>query len=114
MNIKWIVTLLAGIAFSGFTLAGDIGFGKITGIKVYDFPTGQVTKIHFNKAATHKDEAACSGIGTITHGLHTPEIVAQMTSVALAGYMSGKNIRAYSYETGKCEIDLIAVQDGYD
>lgn len=97
---------------SHVSFADDIAFGEIKGIKVYDFPSSKVTKIYFADGASKLIED-CDGVAIITHALHEGSTRQVMTSIALAAYMAGKKVRAYSHSAGSCEIDLIAVQDSY-
>ena len=110
-----IKSLLLGLVLSWSAAniyAEDIAYGTIKGIKVYDFPNSKVTKIYFNSDATSQVED-CEGIAVITHSLHDEATRQSMTSVALAAYMSGKKVRAYSYTAGSCEASLVSVQDSY-
>jgi hypothetical protein len=93
--------------------AGDIAFGTIKGIKVYDFPNSKVTKIFFNADASHQTESNCAGIAHISEGAHSALAAQNMLSIALSAFMSGKKVRAYSAVTGSCEVGLISIQDSY-
>jgi hypothetical protein len=98
---------------SATLFAKDIAYGTIKGIKIYDFPDSKLTKIYFNSDAIYQNEPSCEGAAVITHSLHSEEVTQKMISVALAGYMSGKKVRAYSHTAGSCEADLLSVQDSY-
>lgn len=100
------------ILLSSVTMAGNIGYGKLVGVKVFGSENNRLTKIFFDVSADKLD-TPCLRAATITHSLHEPEEVQQMLSVALAGYMSGKRVRAYSYTDGSCEADMVSVQDTY-
>mgnify|MGYP000320628027 FL=1 len=93
-------------------MAKNIGHGTIKGIKVFDAPGKKQTYIFFDDSANLMEEA-CNGAAIITHTLHEPEAMQQMVSVALAAYMGGKKIRAYSYTDGSCETDMISIQELY-
>ena len=98
--------------YSFNSMAGNIGFGKLVGVKVFGSDNNRMTKIFFD-AGADKLDTPCLRAATITHSLHKPEEVQQMLSVALAGYMSGKRVRAYSYTDGSCEADMVSVQETY-
>ncbi len=113
MNFNKIISVFAfSILFSNATMAGDIGYGKLVGVKVFGSEDNRLTKIFFD-ASADKLDTPCLRAATITHSLHEPEEIKQMLSVALAGYMSGKKVRAYSYTDGSCEADMVSVQDTY-
>lgn len=103
--------ILFSVSFSSH--GGDIAFGTLKGIKVYDYSSYKVTKLYFGSDATHLDESSCQGVADITHSLHDDKTLNQMVSVALAAYMSGKKVRAYSQGSGSCEADLVTVQNTY-
>ena len=103
-----------GVINVSFTIqAADIGYGALTGVKLYDFTNSKLIKVHFAADATHKDEVSCNGVGTITYGQHEDAVINQMLSIAMAGYLSGVKLRAYSENSGSCEIDLISIQKTY-
>lgn len=95
--------------FAASSLADDIAFGTVKGIKVYDQSGSKVTRIVFSGDATHQNEG-CNGVATLTHSLRSEEALNQMLSIALAAYMGQKKIRAYS-NNGTCEADLLALQN---
>ena len=111
--MKLVTVFILGCLISGATHARDIAYGTLTGIKLYDFSNSKVIKVHFAASASHQSEASCKGVGTITYGQHDDAVINQMLSVAMAGYMSGEKVRAYSRQNGSCEIDLITVQKTY-
>lgn len=111
--MKKLVLIFSLIFVSGNLNASDIAFGKIVGIKVYDFSNSKVTKIKFDPNSDRQLEAQCQGVGLITHASHDSEQVQRFLSIALAGYMSGKNVRAYTTTTGSCEVELLAIEDQY-
>lgn len=112
-SMKLVTVFILGCLISGATHARDIAYGTLTGIKLYDFSNSKVIKVHFAASASHQSEASCKGVGTITYGQHDDAVINQMLSVAMAGYMSGEKVRAYSRQNGSCEIDLITVQKTY-
>jgi hypothetical protein len=109
---KVISIFIFSILFSNSAIAGNIGYGKLVGVKVFGSDNNRLTKIFFDVSADKLD-TPCLRAATITHSLHEPEEIQQMLSVALAGYMSGKRVRAYSYTDGSCEADMVSVQDTY-
>ena len=52
------------------------------------------------------------GVATLTHSLRSEQAMDQMVSVALASYLSGSKVRAYSKDS-TCEADFISIQDTY-
>ncbi|WP_064791905.1 hypothetical protein [Shewanella woodyi] len=114
---KKLIKQFIVLALSYFSLlsvqAANIGYGTLTGVKLYDFSNSKVIKVHFAADATHKDESPCNGVGTITYGQHEADVINQMLSVAMAAYLSGEKLRAYSQHNGSCEIDLITIQKTY-
>lgn len=93
--------------------AADIAYGEVIGIKRYDFSSSKVIKVYFAKDASNQATESCKGVGTITDGKHTDAVINQMLSIAMAGYLSGKKVRAYSEVSGSCEINLISLQSSY-
>ncbi|KPZ73124.1 hypothetical protein AN944_00272 [Shewanella sp. P1-14-1] len=93
--------------------AADIAFGKVIGVKHYDFNNVKVIKVYFSKESTHQTTEMCNGVGTITQTKHSEQVVSQMQSIAMAGYLSGSKVRAYSESNDSCEIDLISLQERY-
>ena len=106
-----LLVLLTCLIYSAKIFAGDtIALGTLKGIKVFDFPASKVTKLYFTDDATSRDVAGCDGIANITHSARSETAINQMMSIAIAAYISGKKIRAYS--SGKtCEADFIALQE---
>ncbi|WP_298773431.1 hypothetical protein [uncultured Shewanella sp.] len=91
-------------------VAGDIAFGTLKGIKVYDQSAKKATELHFADDASSQFIEACNGVGRITHSQHSEAALNQMTSLAIAAYMSGKKVRANS--SGRtCELDFLAIQE---
>lgn len=107
------VLLIVLLSLSGASQAADIAYGEVIGVKRYDFSYNKVIKVYFSQDATHKATESCKGIGTITTGKHTDTVINQMLSIAMAGYLSGTKVRAYSQVSGSCEIDLISLQKSY-
>ena len=93
------------------SFAGDIAYGTIKAIKVYNTTSQKVTKIYFNDDSTHLDEASCNAIAIVQHTAENDED--KMLSVALSAYMAGKKARAYSETAGSCYINLLTVSDTY-
>lgn len=91
-------------------VAGDIAFGALKGIKVYDQTAKKVTELHFVDDASSQSIEACNGVARITHSLHSEVSLNQMVSLAVAAYMSGKKVRANS-SGDTCEIDFLAIQE---
>ena len=108
--MKTVIAILCLISSSAF--AGDIAFGKLKGIKIYDYANSKVTNLHFDDSATSKSVEGCNGVATITHSLHPEESTKQMMSIAIAAYMSGKKVRAAS-AGNTCELDFLAMQETY-
>lgn len=113
MKLIILTTFFALLFLSSAAHSGDIAYGTIKGIKVYDFPNDKVTKIFFNSDATHQKEASCQATARITHSLHSEPTLQSMQSLALAAYMGNKKIRAYSKINGSCEVELIAITDTF-
>ena len=106
--MKLAIVLLS--LFSTSIFAGDIAFGTLKAIKVYDYPSSKVKKLYFSDDATFKLVEECDGIANITHSLHSEMALNQMMSIALAGYMSGKKVRA-NFSEDTCELDFFAIQE---
>mgnify|MGYP000952876907 CR=1 FL=1 len=91
-------------------LAGNIAYGTLKAIKVYDFSNVKITKLYFHSNATHQDEASCNGVARITHSLHGAS-TERMISIALSGYIANRKVRAYSENAGSCEADFLSISD---
>ncbi len=108
---KYLLSTLL-LFISQTVYAGDIGFGSIKGIKVYDFDTSKVTKIYLSDSATNKDITTCEGVGSVTHSSRDADTRKEIIGIALAAYASGKKVRLNSSK-GSCEADFIAIQESY-
>ncbi len=111
--MKLLTLLMFSCLISFAAYANNIAYGTLIGIKLYDFSNSKVTKIYFAADASHQSEESCQGVGTITYGQHDEATVNQMLSIAMAGYLSGEKLRAYSQQDGSCEIDFISIQKTY-
>lgn len=92
--------------------AGEIAYGTIKGVKVYDFASRKATHIYYSADARFFEESGCEGVAIITHSLHG-DSTEKMLSVALSAYMAGKKVRAFSEAIGSCEVGLLSVSDVY-
>ncbi len=95
--------------------AGDIGFGTVEGVKVYDFSSDDSIRVYLNSASTHVNADCVAGamvVGKISKASHEEAVVDRMLSMLLAANMSGKKVRLHS-ETASCEIDFVAIQQSY-
>ncbi|WP_299494163.1 hypothetical protein [uncultured Shewanella sp.] len=108
--MKFTLLCWASLLFTLPVVAGDIAFGTLKGIKVYDQSTKKVTELHFSDDAGLQKVEGCNGVARITHSLHSEVSVNQMTSLAIAAYMSGKKVRANS-AGDTCEMDFLAIQE---
>ena len=99
------------LLFASSAIAGNIGFGTIKGVKVYDYSSSKVIKIYFSDDATLKENAACNGIAEITTASHPQETIDQWMSIALSAYYAERKIRAFSLDAASCEIDLLILQE---
>lgn len=108
---KVVITLL--LLFSSVCYADGIGFGKVTGIKQYDFSNGKNIKVFLSSDATLINEKCIEKrqvFGVITPSQHAPEVIDRMLSLITTAYVTNKKIRLHS-ETDSCEIDFVALQE---
>lgn len=95
--------------------AGDIGFGTVEGVKIYDFSSDDSIRVYLSSTSTHVNENCIAGamiVGKISKASHEESVVDRMLSMLLAANMSGKKVRLHS-ETSSCEIDYVAIQESY-
>jgi len=95
--------------------AGDIGFGAVEGVKIYDFSNDESIRVFLSSTSTHVNADCIAGsmvVGKISKEKHEQSVVDRMMSMVLAANMSGKKVRLYS-ETASCEIDFVAIQKSY-
>ncbi|MGO3784734.1 MAG: hypothetical protein ACTJIB_03260 [Pseudoalteromonas prydzensis] len=93
--------------------AESIGFGKVAGIKQYDFSNAKNIKVFLNSDATLINENCIEKqqvFGVITASQHAPEVIDRMLSLITTAYVTNKKIRLHS-ETDSCEIDFVALQE---
>ncbi len=112
--MKKIILLLTFI--SPFVLAGDIGFGKVDAIKLYDFSNSKIIKIYLSSDSVRtntKCEENARTAGVISPQSHSESTINRMISLATAAQMAGKKIRLYSLQSDSCEIDFVGLQDVY-
>ncbi len=124
MNFKYIFGFYFIFVCTN-AFAGNIAYGTLMGVQVHDSAQGKITRIYFhgNDGDIEYDETTdCKGsipygekyvFANITHNQHDIAALQQMTSVALAAYMSGKKVRAYSYTNNSCEVDMLSIQSAY-
>ena len=91
--------------------AGNIGFGTIKAIKVYNFNNDKRTRIFFDDDATHLN-AGCANGAYIMHTPDNESFINKMMSVAISAYMANKKVRIYS-NTSTCEADFISLEKTY-
>lgn len=105
-------TLLLSLFLSSplATAGNTIALGTLKGIKVYDYSSSKVTKFYFSDESTSRDVSGCNGVANMTHSQRSETAINQIMSMALAAYMSGKKIRAYS-SSDTCELDFMALQE---
>lgn len=105
---RLIVLLISLLSFSAS--ASNLAFGTLKGIKVYGQNSNKVTKLYFSDDAILQHVEGCKGVAHMTHSLHSPDLLNQMMSLAIAAYMSGKKVRAWS-TADTCELDFLALQE---
>ncbi|WP_325892430.1 hypothetical protein [Grimontia sp. NTOU-MAR1] len=103
------------LVFSMSLFAGDVAFGTLKGIKLYDFSNNKSIRIYFNADATKVNENCIHGgtaVAIISKVNHDEPTVNRMLSMLLSAQMSGKKVRIHSEGAG-CEVDFVAVQETY-
>lgn len=109
MKFLSLLFTLAFLSISNAT-ADTIAFGKLRGIKTYDFSNNKVLKLYFSENATLKQVEGCNGVATLTYSQHSEAFIAQVTSIALTAYTTGLKVRAHSSDD-TCELDFLALQE---
>ncbi|MFA0813625.1 hypothetical protein [Microbulbifer epialgicus] len=112
MKLKKFVLFVTLQSFCAFASAGDIAYGTIDAVKVYDFEGQTVTKIIFSSDSSAQFEPSCNRTALITPSIHGEE-TDRLISIALAGYMAGKKVRAHSRTEGSCEVGLLSLSETY-
>lgn len=102
--------LIFGFLSIGNAAADTIAFGKLKGIKTYDFSNSKVLKLYFTEDATLKQAEGCDGVATLTYSQHSEAFITQVTSIALTAYTTALKVRAYSSDDS-CELDFLALQE---
>ncbi len=92
-------------------VARDIGFGKLSGVKVYGFSNDKSVALYFEPTATHLNPD-CDRKATFSYSEHSVEEINRFLSIAMAAYLSGKKVRVHS-QSANCEGHFIALQDSY-
>ena len=95
--------------------AGDVVFGTIKGIKLYDFSGDKSIKVYFNADATNINVKCVSGssiVAILSIASHDEATVNRMLSMLLSANMAGKKVRIHS-AVDSCEIDFVAIQETY-
>ncbi|MBE0380406.1 hypothetical protein [Pseudoalteromonas prydzensis] len=108
---KIIITL--SLLFSSVSYAESIGFGKVAGIKNYDFSNAKNIKVFLYSDATLINENCIEKqrvYGVITPNQHDSKVIDRMLSLITTAYVTNKKIRLHS-ETDSCEIDFVALQE---
>jgi hypothetical protein len=112
--MKKILLLLTCV--SPMVFAGEIGFGKVDAIKVYDFSNSKIIKIYLSSDSVRtniKCEENARTVGIISPKNHSESTINRMVSLATAAQMAGKKIRLYSEQSNSCEIDFVGLQEVY-
>lgn len=92
--------------------AGEVAFGTLKGIKLYDFSGDKSIRIYFHSGATYVNEACVHDgrpiavINKVNHGF----TIDRMLSMLLSAQMAGKKVRVHA-EGDDCEVGFIAIQD---
>lgn len=113
IKMKVVFILLVIAIFSSTSKAGSIGFGKVAGIKQYDFSSTQNIKVFLNSDATLIDENCVEkqrAYGVISPSKHDPKIIDRMLSLITTAYVANKKIRLHSEESS-CEVDFVSLQE---
>lgn len=108
---KIIITLL--LLFSSVSYAGSIGFGKVVGIKQYDFSSNNTIKIFLHPDAALSNESCIEKqrvYGVITPSKHDANVIDRMLSLLMTAYVADRKIRLHS-ESNSCEIDFVSLQE---
>ncbi|WP_020412916.1 hypothetical protein [Microbulbifer variabilis] len=112
MKLKKFALFVALQSACVLATAGDIAYGTLDAVKVYVFEGEKVTRLIFSEDSKAQIEPSCNRIAKITHSLHG-EDTEKLLSIALAGYMAGKKVRAHSYTEGSCEVGLLSLSETY-
>ena len=112
--MKKLLLLLSLITPS--VLAGEIGFGNVDAIKVYDLGSSKVIKIYLSPDSVRTNSKCKENtrtVGIISPQSHSESTINRMISLATAAHMAGKKVRLYSEQSESCEIDFVGLQDVY-
>ena len=107
--VKLIVASLCVVALNLY--AGDIGFGTLKGVKLYDFGKNPRLLLIFNDDLQRADRS-CAGQASFTFNEHSPEVIDRTMSIALSAYMANKKVRVFS-DRDSCEANFISIQEAY-
>ena len=114
-----LIAIFIGVLFSLGVNANSVGFGKVVGIKIYDFKNENPIRIYLNvdSTASSWNNSNCLIDGRIVANISLPNhdevAISRILSVALAAQMAGKKVRIHSESTSEtdCEVDFIAIQE---
>jgi hypothetical protein len=110
---KVAAVLLLFISLGSY--AGDIGFGTVEGIKIYDFSNDESIRVFLSSTSTHVNADCIVGsmvVGKISKVKHDQSVIDRMMSMVLTANISEKKVRLHS-ATNSCEIDFVAIQKSY-
>ena len=110
--MKTLMCVLS-LVLSMSSQAGEVAFGTVKGIKLYDFSGDKSIRVYFHSDATYVNEACVHDghpIAVINKVNHDEPTIDRMLSMLLSAQMAGQKVRVHA-EGDDCEVDFIAIQD---
>ncbi len=107
--MRSLALLLMFVSVGSFAAGGNIGFGKIKGIKVGN-SNGEDLKIFLESGYSH-DQFSCNGVVFVTKSHLNDDRFNMIYSASMAAYMANKKVRFYSHTDNSCEATFVALQE---